>query len=54
MWISAFGVFTTGLTAVEADNDEPSSNVLFVDASGSGINNGSSWAKAYTGVTEMP
>jgi len=46
--ISGPGLFTALVAASEEDNDEPTSNVLFVDASSPGVNNGSSWAEAYT------
>ena len=48
IWITmtGFDVFTAGLVASEVDND-PVTSILFVDAGGPGINNGSSWAEAY-------
>ena len=48
VWISASGFVTNWISATEVDNDEPISNILFVDASSPGVNNGASWAQAYT------
>ncbi len=48
IWVKGPGLFTALVAASEEDNDEPMSNVLLVDASSPGVNNGSSWAEAYT------
>jgi len=48
VWISAPGFVTNGISATEVDNDEPTSNILYVDASSPGVNNGASWSEAYT------
>ena len=42
------GLFTAFLGVNEEDDDEPTSSILFVDADSPGVNNGSSWAEAYT------
>lgn len=47
VWISALGFFTNGISVSEVDNDEPTSNILFVDASSPGVNNGANWSEAY-------
>jgi len=51
IWVSAPGLITGGITAIEADN-EPDPNILFVDDTASGNNNGMNWKDALTDLQE--
>jgi parallel beta-helix repeat protein/predicted outer membrane repeat protein len=49
--INAVGLFTAQVSAIEQDND-PVLDILYVDDTAPGVNNGSSWAQAYTDLQD--